>query len=157
MSAIEPVEIVLDKPRKLLINHWTLYRAEAEINKLRFAKPDDYVSIDVLMVDGFNNLFRARGMLPMDLLLCMICYGLQYDDSKEKRLTLEQVAGLLDTSETSRAEISGTVWGAFYKVAGKHLKIATAADVAADEEQEKKNKDQPTGSNSGQSDGTTLN
>lgn len=147
MSLIEPTEIVLDKPRKLLINHLALYRAEAEINKLRFAKPEDYASIDALMVDGFNHLFRARGMLPMDLLLCMLWAGLVYDDPKKPRLTIEQVAGLLDGAQVNRAEISGTVWGAYFKVAGKNLRVMS--DGEAGDDAEKKSQDPPTGPDSG--------
>jgi hypothetical protein len=153
MTPIEPVEVILDKPRKLLINHFALYRAEAEVNKLRFAKPEDYASIDALMVDGFNNLYRARGMMPMDLLLCLITFGMVYDDPKERRLTVDQVAALLDVSESDRGTLSGTIWGAYFKLAGRNLKVATQGDVDA----EKKTTDQPTGSNSGRSDVTTLN
>lgn len=150
MGTIEPVEVSLDKPRKLLINHFCLYRAEAEVNKLRFAKPEEYCSIDVLMVDAFNHLYRARGMLPLDLLLCMICFGIVYEP-KEKRLTLEQIAEVLDASEMSRAELSGIVWGAYFTVAGKNLKQVDAPD------EEKKTADPPTGQSSGPLDGSTLN
>jgi len=143
---IEPVEIVLDKPRKLLINHLALYRAEAEINKLRFAKPEDYASIDALMVDGFNHLFRSRGMLPLDLLLCMLWAGLVYDDPKKPRLSIEQVAAVLDEAKANRAEISGAIWGAYFKVAGRNLKVVGAEDGEATE---KKNQDPPTGSDNG--------
>lgn len=148
MNLIEPIEIVLDKPRKLLINHLTLFKAEGEINRMRFAKPEDYAAIDVLMIDSFNHLYRARGMLPLDLLLCLICHGLVYDDPKEKRLTIEQVAALLDKSETSRAELSGVIWGAYYRVASKNLKQVEADAPPTDE---KKTEDQPTGSDSGAS------
>jgi hypothetical protein len=152
MGTIEPVEVLLDKPRKLLINHFCLYRAEAEVNKLRFAKPEEYCAIDVLMVDAFNHLYRARGMLPLDLLLCMIAFGLVYEP-KEKRLTLEQIAELLDASELSRAELSGIVWGAYFKVAGKNLKQVAAEGP----DEEKKTADPPTGPSSGLSDDSTLN
>lgn len=152
MNLIEPIEVVLDKPRKILINHLALYRAEAEINKLRFARPEQYVSIDVLMIEGFNNLFRARGMLPMDLLLCMLWAGLVYDDPKKPRLTIEQVAALLDASETNRGEISGALWAAYFKVAGKNLKVVGPEDSAQDAG-EKKTEGQPTGSGNGVSPG----
>lgn len=152
LGPIEPVEVVLDKPRKVLINHFALYRAEAEINKLRFAKPADYVSIDVLMVDGFNNLFRARGFLPMDLLLCMLTFGLVYESPKEKRLSLEEVAALLDSTEIDRADLSGIIWGLYFRLAGKNLKVATPEDAA----EEKKTADPPIGSSSGPSGDSSL-
>lgn len=153
MSPIEPVEIILDKPRKLLINHFTLYRAEAEVNRLRYAKPEEYASIDVMMVEGFNHIFKSLGMLPMDLMLAMLCHGLVYEDPKEKRLNIEQVAGLLDLPEVDRQVVSTAIWAAYFKVAGKNIKIVGPEDT------EKKTdlSDPPTGLESGPLPGSTLN
>lgn len=142
MNLIEPVDITLDKPRKLLINHLALFKAEAEINRMRFAKPEDYAAIDVLMVDAFNHIYRGKGMLPLDLLLCLISFGLVYESPKEKRFTIEDIAALLDGSEVSRAELSGIVWGAYFRIAGKNLKTV---DADAPLEGEKKTEGQPTG------------
>lgn len=141
MTPIQPTDIILDKPRKLLINNMALFKAEAEVNKLRFAKPEEYQSIDALMVASFNNMFRARGLLPMDLLLSLIVHGLMVEKN-ERRPTVEEVAAMIDSSDQGRAEISVAVWTAYYQSAGKNLKVA-------DGEEEKKTTDQPTGSVNG--------
>ena len=145
MTPIQPIEIVLDKPRKLLINNMALYKTEADINRLRYAKPEDYASIDVLMVDAFNHLFRARGLLPMDLMLSMLVNGLIYEKG-EKRLSLEEIAELIDNSESSRAELSGQVWAAYFNNAGKNLKFSDKI-----EDEEKKTESLQTGPLNGQS------
>lgn len=141
MNLIEPIEITLDKPRKLLINHLALFKAETEINRMRFAKPEDYAAIDVLMIDAFNHIYRGKGMLPLDLLLCLISFGLVYDSPKEKRFTIEEIAALLDGSDVNRAELSGVVWGAYFRIAGNNLK-AVEGDAPPDE---KKSEGQRTG------------
>lgn len=127
MTPIEPVEILLDKPRKILINHRALYKTEQEVNRQRFAKPDDYVQIHKLMVDSFNNMFRASGLLPMDLLLSLISNSL-IAERGEKKLTMDEVADLLDKAETGMAEISAAVWTAYFSVAGRNLKTIEPGD-----------------------------
>ena len=123
MTPIEPLEIVLDRPRKVLINHLALFKAENEINRRRGAKPEEWASIDVLMVDAFNRIYRARGMLPRDLLVVMIWAGLGHETSKPA-LTVEQITGLLDNSEKGVAELSGEIWNAYFLANTKNLKAA---------------------------------
>ena len=147
MSPIQPTDIILDKPRKLLITNFTLFRAEAEVNKLRFAKPEEYLSIDSMMVAAFNTMLRAQGLLPMDLLLSLIAHGL-VTEKGEKRPTIEDVAAMIDVSDQGRGEISLAVWNAYYNAAGKNLRPAT-------EGEEKKTTDQPTGLGNGASPGSS--
>lgn len=147
MNLLEPIEITLDKPRKLLINHLTLFKAEADINKMRSAKPEDYAAIDSLMIDAFNHLYRARGMLPLDLMICLLTHGLVYEKG-EKRLTIEEITALLDKTELSRAELSGIIWGAYFKVASKSLQAVDANSEEGKAEQ-KKSTGRQTGNTNG--------
>ncbi len=150
MSVIEPVEIILDKPRKLLLNHQALRRAENEVNKQRFAKPIDYTNIDNLMVSAYNTVFRLSGMLPRDLLSCLLWASIVPDSPRDPKLTIDRVDELLDQSEMSDADISVVIWSAYIKVAGKNFK--QVGDSETDDSEEKKTKDQPTGSPNGRSD-----
>lgn len=144
MELIEPIEIVLDRPRKLLINHKALRRAESEVNKMRFAHPNDYASIDSLMVAGFNAIFRISGMLPRDLLVCMLWAGLANEDPK---LTIDRIDELMDQTPLDLGTISGIVWGAYFRAAGKNLQIVGAG--SAEDEKKTNAAGRPTGSDSG--------
>ena len=121
MTPIEPIEINLDRSRKVLINHRALFKAEGEINKRRGAKVEDWASIDVLMVDAFNLIYRSRGMLPLDLLAVMIWASIVYENN-ERALTVEQITDLFDDPSVSRAALSGDIWGAYFKASMRNLK-----------------------------------
>jgi hypothetical protein len=147
-NLIEPIEIQLDRARKILLNHRALRQAESEFNRRRFAAPKDYVNIDAVMVEAYNNIFRMSGMMPRDLLACVLWAGLLNEDPK---LSLDDVDDLLDQSPLSDAELSGIVWAAYFKAAGRNLKQVNSPEA----DEEKKTADQPTGSGSGPS--RTLN
>ena len=146
MNVIEPTEIILDRPRKLMINHRALRKAESEVNKLRFANPSNYANIDGLMIAAYNTMYRSMGLLPRDLMSCLLWAGLSDEDPK---LTLDKIESLLDSTDASLAEISGKVWAAYFKSAGKNLVIVGEADN--DAEKKTISEDQPTGLNSGAS------
>jgi len=147
MPVIEPVEILLDKPRKFLINHTALRRAETEVNKQRFAKPIEHTNIDNLMVSAYNTVYRLSGMLPRDLLTCLLWASHVPENPKEAKLTIEKIDDLLDQSQSSDADIAVILWNAYFKVAGRNFGIASAE--SEDSGEEKKTEAQPTGSGSG--------
>lgn len=118
IRAIELIEIQLDKPRHMLLNHSALCRAEREVNRLRNAAPETYAAIDFLMVDAFNRMFRSTGLLPLDLLMIMLWAALLHE---EPGLTVDRVAELLDTAPVSRMDVSAVVWKAYFSMAGKNL------------------------------------
>ena len=146
MKALPLVEIDLDRKRTLLIDHAALFRAEQQINKLRSAKPEEYAAIDTLMVEAYNRILRRTGLLPLDLLFSVLWAALLHEDAT---LKFEQIAGLMDCSSLTRAELSSRVWEAYFKSAGRNL-------VEAEEEEEpEKKKDQANGSIDGASDGSS--
>jgi len=151
MNVIEPIEIVLDKPRKLMLGHWGLYTAEMEINKQRGAKPEEHVAIDFMMVDAYNRIFLKTGLLPLDLMVCVLWAGLLHEDPK---ITKEKVAALMDQSQLSRADLSAKVWAAYFSSSKNSLKVSTESDDVgarqdAPAEDGEKKTDKTSGSNSG--------
>lgn len=151
MNVIEPVDIVLDKPRKLLLGYLGLYTAEMEINKLRGAKPDEHVSIDFMMINAYNLTLLTTGLLPVDVLLCVLWAGLLHEEPK---ITKEKVAALMDQSPLTRGDLSAKVWAAYASSSKNMFKVTTAADAeqpSADDGEKKTA--ETTGSNSGPPDG----
>ena len=77
------VDIVLDKPRKMLFTLLGLNRAQREINKLR----GDSVSIFKRIDEFIQCLLADDGNLPVDLIVVLIWASLLHEDPE---LTLEQ-------------------------------------------------------------------
>lgn len=77
MNAIEPVEIVLDKPRKMLFTFGALKAAEREINKIRTATGEAKTSV-----------FTILGEMSPDTISILVWACLLHEDST---LTIEQV------------------------------------------------------------------
>ena len=147
MSVLEPAEIHLDKPRHLRLTHQALFDAERQVNKMRGAKPEDYVSIYTIMVRDFNRILAQQGIPPHDLIVCLLWAGLRHEQAN---LQIDQIGDLIDRSPLDLGEICGRIWGAFFAHAGKGvLRAASEADA------EKKTTDPTatTGSTGGPSDG----
>lgn len=143
MNAIQPVDILLDKPRRLLLNHRAFCLAESEINKRRFAKMEDYRGLDDLMIDANNRLLLRGRMPPMDLLIVMIWAGLLFENPA---LKIDDIAPLLDASSTPRAELCGAVWRAWIEFSGANL--MAQAPGAPSEEKKTLPEGQPNGAGS---------
>ena len=135
------IEIELDRPRKLLIDHAALFRAEQEINRLRGARPEEHLSIDTLMVEAYNRVLRMTGLLPIDLLFVMLWAALLHEDPK---LEVNRMAALMESSPLSRVELSARLWETYFKSAGKNL-------VERNDGGEEEKKNQPIGSDNGAS------
>lgn len=138
MTPIEPVEITLDKPRKVLFNHNALIVAEREINKQRGATPQTYTSLEVLMYDAIRLVYQSKGALgalPRDILVTMLWAGLNYDP-KARQFTIEQTLNLLDQSSLGISQLSIDIWNAYFKANENNFKI-----VASDSPEPEKKSD----------------
>lgn len=134
----DPVEIILDKPRLLRVNHKALRIAESELNRLRRATPLTACSIDFAIVMSYNT-----GIYPRDLQAALLLGFLSTDNPA---LTIDDVDAILDKTEAPSSVINDKLWEAYRAVAGKNIK-------PAEPEAEKKTigPDRPTGSDSGPS------
>lgn len=147
MSAIDPVEIVLDKPRLLKPNHRALRVAESELNRMRRATPLTACSIDFALVVSYNT-----GIYPRDLQACLLLGFLSTDNPK---LSIDDIDGILDKTAATSAEINDKLWEAYKAVAGKNIQTAKPNDE--DPEKKTNGQDQRTGSDSAPSALSTLN
>jgi hypothetical protein len=134
-SAIEAIDIVLDKPRRLRLDHAGLFRAECEINRIRGASPEERAGIDYLMVRAYSGILRSV-LLPLDLLFCVLLQALLHEDPK---LTFDDMPKLIEASPLTRA--------------GKNLRIKTEDSTAeaGSEEEEKKSASLASGEGNGAS------
>lgn len=138
---VDPVEIVLDKPRRLLITKRGLRLAEAELNKQRYPITGRVSNIDAYVVQAINDVIRLGGIMPRDLIVCLLWAALLHEDSK---LKIEQIDEIMDKSVTGDAEISGQLMGLYLNCAGPTVQKGAA-------EPEKKTTDPQTGPDSGAS------
>lgn len=106
----DPVEIQLDKKRKLLFGLGVLRRAETEINKRRGASISQYVNIDYLMIRSAMDQAAGTGGFPLDLLIVMLWAGLSTEDP---RITFDSTVDLIEQSPLTRGEIATIVWDAY--------------------------------------------
>jgi hypothetical protein len=148
-SAIEAIDIVLDKPRRLRLDHAGLFRAECEINRIRGASPEERAGIDYLMVRAYSGILRSV-LLPLDLLFCVLLQALLHEDPK---LTFDDMPKLIEASPLTRGDISVFLWEAYLKCAGKNLRIKTEDSTAeaGSEEEEKKSASLASGEGNGAS------
>jgi hypothetical protein len=117
-SWLQPIDIQLDKPRKLLINSMALRKAEFELNRLRGSDVRSWESIDGLIFQAYGKVYNTTGRLPADLLFCLLWGGLLHEDPK---LQLDDVGQLLDRSPLNLSEISGIIWRAYWAYSSKGL------------------------------------
>lgn len=143
MNAIEPVEIILDKPRKLKPNHRGLRIAEAAFNKLNGVSGYTSCGIDFALVLAYNTEIYTRN------LQCALLLGFLSTDNPD--LTIEDVDNILDHTALPFAEINDKLWEAYKRVAGSSLTFGKGAA-----EKKTTNPDPPTGSSSGPSGDSIL-
>lgn len=152
MASIEifkPIEIMLDKPRRLRPTHRALFEAEQKINELRHATPATACSIDYLIVKAYNDTLAGTGTYPLDLTVVLLWAFLLPDDPK---LTTDRVMAAMDATELTRGQINDALWRAYIAVAGKNITSAPAP-----EEDKKKDPSQQTGSDFGALPDSNLN
>lgn len=138
MNVIEPVEIVLDKPRKLRPTHYALMSAERELNRQRNATPSNAASIDFAIIKAYNETLFGVGSYPLDLTVCLLWAFLLPDDGN---LTIRQAAELIDQANITRGELNDALWRAYRSVAGKSI-----SEAAPGEEKKTEAPDPPIGS-----------
>lgn len=158
---IEPIEILLDKPRKIRMGHRALFEAETKINQIRGASAFARVSIDYLFINGMNAWSLLKSPFPMDLLVALLWASLvpeeKRDDNGKKyreALSFEQVMDLLDQSQTPLMDIAPILFDAYCKAAGNSIKEKQPGETSA--EDEKKTVNPETGSASGALPGSNL-
>lgn len=150
---IEASKILLDKPRRILMNHQALFKAEGQINAIRGSSTFARVSIDYLIVNAFNALTILKAPFPLDLLASLLWASIVREGKEE--IAFEQVFELLDNSETSTNDIAVALFEAYCKTAGKNLKRDD--DATPDADQEKKTENLETGSGVSAPPSSTLN
>ena len=157
MNVIEPAEILLDKPRKVLVNHAALFKAETEVNRIRGNTAFNRLGIDYLIVNAFNALIMLKAPFPLDLLAVMLWASIVREESRDAKgrvqreeIKFEDIFPILDDSQTATNDIAVALFEAYCKTAGKNIKRGEAAKDD-DGEAEKKNHSQSTGLNSGAS------
>jgi len=138
---IEPIEILLDKPRKILVNHAALFRAEGEVNRVRGNNAFGRVSIDYLMVNAFNAMTFMGAPLPLDLLAALLWASLVREPKEE--IAFDDIFGMLDKSQTATNDLAVSLWQGYVATAGKSLKQGESKEV--DPDQEKKTVSPETG------------
>lgn len=88
MNAIEPVEIVLDKPRKMLLTMGALRKAEAELNRARGLNGAERVSIFEVINREIQGFATDQLKLGADFIVILLWASLLHE---EKALTLDEV------------------------------------------------------------------
>lgn len=147
---IEPVEILLDKPRKVQINKRALLTAETEVNRIRGASTFGRVSIDYLMLSLGKLLGFMKTPFPLDLRASML-YAAIIREPKES-LSFDDVLAMLDKTETPDLDIDEAILVMWTKQAGGSL----TSDPAKAETDEKKTENPVIGNTSGASPESNL-
>jgi hypothetical protein len=135
---IEPIEIMLDKPRHLKITMSGMMKAERKLKELR-NQPN--LSMWLAPIEELG-----AGGFSMDMTCALLWAGLIHEDSA---LTFEQIPDLIDSLSTSPQEIIPKVrdgFMAFYKIKARD----------EDFDVDSKKKISPAGLNSGLSHGSSL-
>lgn len=129
----EPIEIELDRPRKLKLTTRALMRAESEINRRRGAQVQERVSIDFLLFKAARDQLTGSGSFPLDLLAVLLWAGLQAEEPDPK-LTPDGVLDLVDASPLSRGALVTAVWEHYNEVTKKPRSDSAPAEDGGGED-----------------------
>lgn len=139
----EPIELELDKPRKLYLTLRALMRAETEINRLRGAAASERVSIDYLVLKAARDYLTGGGNFPLDVVVMLVWSGLLAVDQQfcEKRgldkqwinepLTVDQVLDMIEASPLKRGSILTRLWDHYNEVTTKEKNEDSSPDDEA--------------------------
>src|SRR5689334_12937742 len=134
---IEPIEILLDKPRKIRINKRALLTAENEVNRIRGTSTFGRVSIDYLMLSLGRMLTLLKTPFPLDLRASML-YGGLIREAKEE-IGFDDILDILDKTDTPDGDIDSAIFELWVKQAGKSL--TTEPAKAQTDEKKTENQD----------------
>lgn len=132
---VEPVEVVLDKPRKLVLNNKALFEAETKINEIRRSGSFGRVSFDYLVIQATNAMQIMRAPFPRDLLAASLWAGIIRDPGE--KISFEDIFDIMDNSETSIMDIGVAVFEAYSRSAGKNIKEVPPGEKVSAEEKKK--------------------
>lgn len=121
----EPIDITLDKPRRLRFNLEALMLAEREINRNRGARPSEYINIEYLIISSASAQIAGTGGFALDLMTVLLWAALRWED---KALTLDKVPTLVEASPLPHGQIMTLIWDAYISHTQRHKK--TTADDA---------------------------
>lgn len=136
-STVEAVEIELDKPRRLLFTNEAIFRAEREINRMRGARPESFVAIEIIMLNAWRTASENLGVLPMDLVACLLWGACLHED---RALTVNDAVDIIIVSGKNRLTLMEALLEAFRRA---RPPIAEPGDG-----EDKKKPAAPTGSGS---------
>jgi hypothetical protein len=123
----EPIEIELDKPRKVFLKAEALMRAEKEINRQRDAKIADHVSIDFLIFKAASDFLQGTGNFPLDLVAVLLWAGLNAAPHETKdEVTVDKVLDLIDLSPLPRGQILTRLWEHYSDVTKREPSTSSA-------------------------------
>jgi len=125
----EPIDIVLDKPRRLRFNLEALMLAEREINRSRGVRPAEYINIEYLILWSASAQVAGTGSFALDLVTTLLWAGLRWED---KALTVDKVPALMDASPLTHGEIMTTIWEAYNLHSKRARKPADTAPPVED-------------------------
>src|SRR5688572_30786767 len=135
---LTPIELNLDKPRKVLLNAPALLRAEQVVNRRRGGTVFEWVSIDYL-------IWRAAAAetgFPLDLVAALLWSGLVEADSNKTKNVLsfdggylsnikfEDVVALIDQSAMHRGDILRALIEHYESGTTRKPKTTSAPDIA---------------------------
>lgn len=142
MQLIEPVEITLDRPRKMLLTLGALRRADQEFNKARGLTGDARVSIFDVINTELKNVAADNLKFGPDLIAIMLWASLLNDDPN---LTLDDVDKFAFNPVGVVAKVIECINNCFLKSA--------AATAAGEQEGDRDGRplDRPNGLDSGHS------